>query len=94
MRYSAAMASEKDDSTEFDGLARRYLDLWQNQLSGIAGDQALADGPDPAPTSGPDPDLIVVPVGVGSLAQAVVTHYRRPGRRRPRVLSGEPDTAA
>jgi ubiquinone biosynthesis protein UbiJ len=43
MRYSAAMASEKDDSTEFDRLARRYLDLWQNQLSGIAGDQALTE---------------------------------------------------
>ncbi|WP_428669445.1 hypothetical protein [Reyranella sp.] len=37
------MTSEKDDSTEFDGLARRYLDLWQNQLSGIAGDQALTE---------------------------------------------------
>ena len=43
MRYSAAMASEKDDSTEFDRLARRYLDLWQSQLSGIAGDQALTE---------------------------------------------------
>jgi len=37
------MASEKDDSTEFDRLARRYLDLWQSQLSGMAGDQALTE---------------------------------------------------
>src|SRR5436190_13451070 len=37
------MASEKDDSTEFDRLARRYLDLWQNQLSGMASDQALTE---------------------------------------------------
>jgi uncharacterized protein YceH (UPF0502 family) len=37
------MVSEKDDSTEFDRLARRYLDLWQSQLSGIAGDQALTE---------------------------------------------------
>jgi diaminopropionate ammonia-lyase len=39
-------------------------------------------------------DLIAVPVGVGSLAQAVVTHVRRPESGRPVVLSVEPDTAA
>jgi ubiquinone biosynthesis protein UbiJ len=44
MRYSAAMASDKDDvSGEFDRLARRYLDLWQSQLSGLAADQVLTD---------------------------------------------------
>jgi uncharacterized protein YceH (UPF0502 family) len=37
------MASEKDDSTEFDRLARRYLDLWQNQLVGMASDPALTE---------------------------------------------------
>lgn len=39
------------------------------------------------------PDLVVVPVGVGSLAEAVVAHYRRPGTPHPGVLSVEPDTA-
>ncbi len=39
-------------------------------------------------------DLVAVPVGVGSLAEAVVRHYRRPVGPRPRVLSVEPDTAA
>jgi len=39
------------------------------------------------------PDLVSVPVGVGSLAQAVVTHYRR-GRVAPAVLAVEPETAA
>lgn len=39
-------------------------------------------------------DLIAVPVGVGSLAEAVVRHCRRPGVPRPSVLSVEPDTAA
>lgn len=39
------------------------------------------------------PDLVVVPAGVGSLAQAVVSHYRRDGHR-PAVLAAEPDTAA
>jgi diaminopropionate ammonia-lyase len=41
--------------------------------------------------------LVSVPVGVGSLAQAAVAHYRRPGLPRPdrpRLLSVEPDTAA
>jgi diaminopropionate ammonia-lyase len=40
------------------------------------------------------PDLVVVPVGVGSLAEAVVRHYRRPDAAHPRILSVEPDTAA
>ena len=40
------------------------------------------------------PDLVAVPVGVGSLAEAVVRHYRRPGTAHPRVLSVEPGTAA
>ena len=36
------MAPEDDDG-DFDRLARRYLDLWQSQLSGLAGDQALTE---------------------------------------------------
>jgi diaminopropionate ammonia-lyase len=40
------------------------------------------------------PDLIAVPVGVGSLAEAVLRHYRRPHAPHPSVLSVEPDTAA
>lgn len=39
------------------------------------------------------PDLVIVPVGVGSFAQAVVTHYKSP-HTRSRVLTVEPDTAA
>lgn len=40
------------------------------------------------------PDLVAVPVGVGSLAEAVVRHYRRRGEPHPSVLSVEPATAA
>jgi diaminopropionate ammonia-lyase len=41
------------------------------------------------------PDLVVVPVGVGSLAQAAVTHARsRPTPARTAVLSVEPTGAA
>lgn len=55
---------------------------------------------------GRQPDLVAVPVGVGSLAQAVVAHYRSNaaadalttpaggGVHPTRVLSVEPDTAA
>lgn len=40
-------------------------------------------------------DLVSVPVGVGSLAQAVVTHYRsRPSGQAPALLSVEPEAAA
>ena len=58
----------------------------------IEGYQTLLEEVDDALGGGPD--LVAVPVGVGSLAQAVVTHYRRPGADHPRVLSVEPDTAA
>jgi diaminopropionate ammonia-lyase len=41
------------------------------------------------------PGLVVIPVGVGSLAQAAVTHYRsRPVGPAPALLSVEPDAAA
>ncbi|MGW5733590.1 MULTISPECIES: diaminopropionate ammonia-lyase [Streptomyces] len=45
--------------------------------------------------AGAAPDLVAVPVGVGSLAQAAVTHYRsRPaGRPAPALLSVEPEAA-
>jgi diaminopropionate ammonia-lyase len=39
------------------------------------------------------PDLVAVPVGVGSLAQAVVTHYRSSSAARPAVLAVEPVAA-
>jgi diaminopropionate ammonia-lyase len=45
--------------------------------------------------AGKGPGLVAVPVGVGSLAQAVVTHYRsRPAGRAPALLSVEPAAAA
>jgi hypothetical protein len=42
------MAPENDDSADFDRLARRYLDLWQNQLAGLAADPG---GPRSTPCS-------------------------------------------
>ncbi|MGO0575876.1 diaminopropionate ammonia-lyase [Ornithinimicrobium panacihumi] len=43
---------------------------------------------------GAHPALVAVPVGVGSLAEAVLRHYRGADSGRPSVLSVEPDTAA
>ena len=40
------------------------------------------------------PDLVIVPVGVGSLAQAVVGHYRGAGADGGTLLAVEPDRAA
>lgn len=40
------------------------------------------------------PSLVAVPVGVGSLAEAVVTHHRQPAAPHPSVLSVEPSSAA
>jgi diaminopropionate ammonia-lyase len=40
------------------------------------------------------PDLVVVPVGVGSFAQAVVSHYRGAGADGGTLLAVEPDRAA
>jgi diaminopropionate ammonia-lyase len=40
------------------------------------------------------PDLVVVPVGVGSFAQAVVSHYRGSGADGATLLAVEPDRAA
>ncbi len=42
-----------------------------------------------------EPDLVVIPAGVGSLAQAGITRYRsRPGSRATALLTAEPGTAA
>ncbi|ALG14207.1 hypothetical protein AOZ06_51615 [Kibdelosporangium phytohabitans] len=43
--------------------------------------------------AGTAPDLVVVPVGAGVFASAVVQHYRGDGAR-PEILAVEPDSAA
>lgn len=43
----------------------------------------------------PQPDVVLVQVGVGALAAAVVRHYRQPGRpSHPRIVGVEPTRAA
>ncbi|HEY2519664.1 MAG TPA: pyridoxal-phosphate dependent enzyme [Streptosporangiaceae bacterium] len=58
----------------------------------VQGYQTLVDEVDTQ--LGRVPDLVVVPAGVGSLAEAVVRHYRRPAPAHPGVLTVEPGTAA
>ncbi len=47
-----------------------------------------------ARTTAGAPDVIVTPVGVGSLIQASVAHSRSPKAAHPSLLSVEPETAA
>ncbi|WP_344617090.1 pyridoxal-phosphate dependent enzyme, partial [Dactylosporangium salmoneum] len=90
VRRAAAFAAERPDralvqDTAWDGYEE--VPGWI-----VEGYRTLLDEVDvqlPAP-----PDLVAVPAGVGSLAEAVVRHYRRPGAARPSVLTVEPGTAA
>jgi diaminopropionate ammonia-lyase len=59
----------------------------------VEGYDTLLDEIDEA-LAGAAPDLVAVPVGVGSLAEAVVRHYRQPRSAHPSVLSVEPTVAA
>ena len=90
VRRAAEFADEQPDralvqDTAWDGYEQ--VPAWI-----VEGYQTLLDEVDAQ--LGEAPDLVAVPVGVGSLAEAVVRHYRRPGAAHPSVLSVEPDTAA
>ena len=90
VRWAAAFAADQPgralvQDTAWDGYEQ--VPAWI-----VQGYQTLLDEIDDQ--LGGAPDLVAVPVGVGSLAEAVVRHYRRPAAARPSVLSVEPDTAA
>jgi diaminopropionate ammonia-lyase len=90
VRAAATYAGESDDralvqDTAWDGYTEVpawIVDGYRTLLEEV--DEQL----------GGAPDLIAVPTGVGSLAEAVVRHHRRPGAPHPSVLSVEPDSAA
>lgn len=69
----------------YENIPRWIVDGYDTMLAEV--DDQLADS-----GTGP-PTLMVVPAGVGSFAQAVITHYRREGHR-PAVLAVEPEVAA
>jgi diaminopropionate ammonia-lyase len=90
VRWAAAFAADQPgralvQDTAWDGYEQ--VPAWT-----VQGYQALLDEVDTQLDGAPD--LVAVPVGVGSLAEAVVRHYRRSGAGHPGVLSVEPDTAA
>lgn len=69
----------------YEDIPRWIVDGYDTMLAEV--DDQLADSGSAPPT------LVVVPAGVGSFAQAVITHYRRDGHR-PAVLAVEPEVAA
>ncbi|MGP7999838.1 MAG: diaminopropionate ammonia-lyase [Streptosporangiaceae bacterium] len=77
-RHAASHGAELVQDTAWDGY--QQVPGWIVEGYGTL----LAELDDQA-----DPDLVVVPVGVGSLAQAAVTHYRS----RAHVASVEPGSA-
>ncbi|MEO3869984.1 diaminopropionate ammonia-lyase [Nonomuraea sp. B12E4] len=77
-KYAAHTGAELVQDTAWDGYER--VPAWI-----VDGYRTLAAEIDECAT----PDLVVVPAGVGSLAQAVVTHYRG----RAHVVTVEPDSA-
>jgi diaminopropionate ammonia-lyase len=93
VRQAAAFADEQPDralvqDTAWDGytdIPAWIIDGYRTLLLEVDAELAAA---------GMTADLLAVPVGVGSLAEAVVRHYRQSGGPRPGVLSVEPDTAA
>jgi len=90
VRQAAAFAGDQPDRALVQDTA--WAGYEQVPAWIVQGYQTLLDEVDAQ--LGTAPDLVVVPVGVGSLAEAVVRHYRRPGAAHPSVLSVEPDTAA
>ncbi len=90
VRRAAAFAADQPDRALVQDTA--WAGYEQVPAWIVQGYQTLLDEVDTQ--LGGAPDLVAVPVGVGSLAEAVVRHYRRPGAAHPSVLSVEPDTAA
>lgn len=94
--YDAAVRAAAAYAGESDGRALVQDTAWDGytEVPGwiVDGYRTLLEEVDEQ--LGGAPDLVVVPTGVGSLAEAVLRHHRRPGAPHPGVLSVEPDTAA
>ncbi|MFJ2651992.1 pyridoxal-phosphate dependent enzyme [Streptomyces sp. NPDC087420] len=95
VRYAAGVAASRDSAvlvqdTAWEGYERipRWIVDGYSTLFHEIDAQLRAAG-------APAPSLAVVPMGVGSLAQAAVAHYRGTAAGRSTALLGvEPDTAA
>jgi diaminopropionate ammonia-lyase len=96
--YDEAVARSAEDAGErclviSDTSWEGYQDVPLNVIDGYA--TILAEVDDQLGVRGePGPDLVVVQIGVGALASAVVAHYRQPGRDSyPRIAGVEPTVA-
>lgn len=96
--YDEAVARSSEDAGErclvisdtswsgYEDVPRRVIDGYSTILWEVD-DQLAAQGE-------PGPDIVVVQIGVGALASAVVSHYRQPGRDHyPRIVGVEPTVA-
>lgn len=96
--YDEAVARSSEDAGErclvisdtswagYEDVPRRVIDGYSTILWEID-DQLAAQG-------GAGPDIVVVQIGVGALASAVVSHYRQPGRGHyPKIMGVEPTVA-
>jgi diaminopropionate ammonia-lyase len=90
VRWAAAFAADQPGRALVQDIA--WAGYEQVPAWIVQGYQTLLDEIDTQ--LGGAPDLVAVPVGVGSLAEAVIRHYRRPTAAHPSVLSVEPETAA
>lgn len=70
-----------------------YRDIPHDVIAGYDTIFAEADA-QLAAIGGSPPDLVLVQIGVGALAAAVVRHYRAGAGGQPRIVGVEPDTAA
>lgn len=95
VRHAAAVVAARPDAVLVQDTAwTGYRQVPQWIVDGYATMFAEIDNQLAAAAAQP-PTLVVVPVGVGSLAQAAITHYRsRVGARPTALLAVEPDSAA
>jgi diaminopropionate ammonia-lyase len=96
--YDEAVARSAEDASQHclvisDTSWEGYQDVPLNVIDGYSTIMAETDD-QLAELGQPQPDLVVVQIGVGALASAVVTHYRQPERdSRPRIAGVEPIVA-
>jgi diaminopropionate ammonia-lyase len=96
--YDEAVARSAEDAGQHclvisDTSWEGYQDVPLNVIDGYSTIMAETDDQF-AELGQPQPDLVVVQIGVGALASAVVTHYRQPDREaRPIIAGVEPIVA-
>lgn len=92
--YDEAVARSAEDASDrclviSDTSWEGYRDVPLNVIDGYS--TILAEVDDQL--HGEQPDLVIVQIGVGALASAVVAHYRQAGRHYPRIAGVEPVVA-